>query len=323
MKKRKCALCSRTKARRKCDRHNHEFICSQCCAESRDSICEGCQHFTEARQYHLSKTPIKKKKHFIVEINEEVEKAVDDALALVEGGNIRKGECILEELNIRHPKNHMVNYGIGVVNALKREYDQAIECFTRATDAFPYFIEAHFNKAVAYKNKLDIKNAIKSFKEVIEIGDPQADIVRQATEFVSGLERQIMETHGIRLDQYLEAHDEFEKAFSCMEKGAWQQAITTFQKCIKLNKKHPQSYGNLGLCYAQLGQKADAIAAFDKALEIDSNYEPAMINKAVVESLQDGEKLDQESFEPIDYYRDYPLKKRSIVRSILNEVLGK
>ena len=321
MKKRKCALCLRTKARRKCDRHNNEFICSQCCAESRDSTCEGCQYFTEARQYHLSKT--QKKKHFIVEINEEVEKAVDDALGLVEGGNIRKGEHILEELNIRHPKNYMVNYGIGVVNAFKREYDQAIECFKKATDAFPYFIEAHFNKAVAYKNKLDIKNAIKSFKEVIEIGDPQADIVRQATEFVSGLERQIMETHNITLDQYLEAQVEFEKAFSCMEKGAWQQAITAFQKCIKLNKKHPQSYGNLGLCYARLGQKVDAIAAFDKALEIDPNYEPAMVNKSVVESLQDGEKLDQKSFESIEYYRDYPLKKRSYVRSILNEVLGK
>jgi tetratricopeptide (TPR) repeat protein len=322
MKKRKCALCSRTKARRKCDRHNHEFICSQCCAESRDSACEGCQYFAEARQYHLSKAPKTKKKQFIVEINEEVEKAVDDALALVEGGNIRNGERILEELKIRHPRNHMVDYGIGVVNAFKQEYDQAIECFTRATDAFPYFIEAHFNKAVAYKKKLDIRNAIKSFKEVIAIGDPQADMVRQATGFVSGLEREIMETHSITLDQYFEAQDEFEKAFSCMEKEAWQQAIPGFQKCIKLNKKHPQSYGNLGLCYARLGRKAEAVAAFEKALEIDPNYEPAMVNKAVVESLQDGEKLDQESFKSIDYYRDYPLKKRSFVRSILDELLG-
>ncbi|MFC1863638.1 tetratricopeptide repeat protein [Thermodesulfobacteriota bacterium] len=198
MKKRKCALCSRTKARRKCSRNNHEFICSQCCAESRDSACEGCQHFTESRRYHLSKNPTKMKKHFIVEINEEVEQTVDDALALVEGGNIRKGERILEELSIRHSKNYMVNYGIGVVNAFKEDYDKAIEFFTRATDAFPYFIEAHFNKAVAYKSKLDIKNAVRSFQEVIQIGDPQTSLVRQAREFVSGLETVHLKPKGLR-----------------------------------------------------------------------------------------------------------------------------
>ena len=38
-------------------------------------------------------------------------------------------------------------------------------------------------------------------------------MVRQATGFVSGLEREIMETRSITLDQYFEAQDEFEKAF--------------------------------------------------------------------------------------------------------------
>lgn len=323
MKKRKCVLCSSTKARRKCDRHNQEFICSKCCAESRDSACERCQYFAEAKRYHASKASKEKKRHFIVEINEEVEKAVDDALALVEAGSILKGERILQELQMRHPKNHMVNYGIGVVNAFKQKYDQAIKYFTRATDAFPYFVEAHFNKAVAYKNKLNIRYASKSFKDVIEMGDPDANLVRQAKEFVTELERQIMEMYNITLDQYFKAQDVFEKAFSYMEKGAWPQAIADFQKCVKLNAKHPQTWGNLGLCYAQAGRKAEALSAFDRALDIDPNYEPAMVNKAVVESLQDGAKPDQESFETIDYHRNYPLKKRSFVRSILNEIRGR
>ena len=90
-----------------------------------------------------------------------------------------------------------------------------------------------------------------------------------------------------------------------------------------MNKKHPQSYGNLGLCYAQLGQKEDAITAFDKAIEIDPNYEPAIVNKAMVESLKDGEKLSQETFKSIDYYKDYSLKKKSFTREMLSELLGK
>lgn len=46
------------------------------------------------------------------------------------------------------------------------------------------------------------------------------------------------------------------------------------------------------------------------------------VYEARINALKDGEELDQESFESINYYRDYPLKKRSFVRSILNEVLG-
>ena len=321
MKKRKCAICQEKKARRKCERHNDELICSECCAELRDSLCENCQYYNEAKQYESSKK--KKKRNFIVEINEEVEESVDNALELVERGKIRKGEQILIALKIRYPDNYKVNYGMGVVHALKNEYDNAIKYFTKATDAFPYFTEAHFNKGMAYRSKYDIKNAVRSFRELIEIGDPQGELVSQAREFISGLESQVMETNGITLDRYFEAQEIFEKAFSLMERGAWQDAIKNFQKCIRLNEKHPQSYGNLGLCYAQLGQKQEAITAFDKAIEIDPNYEPAMVNKVMVKSLKDGEKLSNETFKSIDYYKDYSLKKKSFTQEILNELLGK
>ena len=114
---------------------------------------------------------------------------------------------------------------------------------------------------------------------------------------------------------------EFEKAFSFMEKGAWKRAIQGFEKCIRINRKHPQSYGNLGICYAKSGRKAEAVVAFDKALEIDPDYELALVNKAVVESLRDGEDLDQSRLESIDYYRDYPSKKRSYIETVLKQSL--
>jgi len=90
-----------------------------------------------------------------------------------------------------------------------------------------------------------------------------------------------------------------------------------------INKRHPQSYGNLGLCYAQLGRKSEALEAFDKAIEIDPKYEPAIFNRAVIESLDEGEKLEPEGFMSIDYYKDYPLKKKSFVESIHSKLLGR
>jgi lipoprotein NlpI len=92
-----------------------------------------------------------------------------------------------------------------------------------------------------------------------------------------------------------------------------------------INKRHPQSYGNLGLCYAQLGRKADALAALDKALEIDPKYELATVNRAVIESLHEGEKLQQKGFAPmsVDYYKDYSAKKKSFIQSMYDQLLGR
>ena len=217
----------------------------------------------------------------------------------------------------------MVNYGIGVVNAFKGQYDDAIKWFTRATDIFPHFIEAHFNKAVAYKNKLDIRNAAESFKEVVAIGDPHDEMVQTANSFIGELEQLIMVTYNITLKHYFLAHEKFDIAFSYMEKKEWQKAIRRFRECIIINKKHPQSYGNLGLCYAQLGRKADALAALDKALEIDPKYELATVNRAIIESLHEGESLQHERFAPmsVDYYKDYSAKKKSFIQSMYDQLL--
>jgi len=323
MKKTICTLCGKNKARRKCKIQQDKLICPSCCAELRNPDCEDCRYFTTAKQYQISKNQNVKKKHFILEINEEVENAVDDALALVERGDIGKGEEILKELQTQYPRNHMVNYGIGSANALKGQYDDAIKYFTRATDIFPYFIEAHFNKAVAYKGNLDIKNAVRSFKEVIAIGNPHDDMVQKANSFVAELEQQIMATNNITLEQYFQAQEKFEIAFSNMEKKEWQKAIRGFEECLMINRRHPQSYGNIGLCYAQLGRKSEALAALDKAIEIDPKYEPAIVNRAVIESLDEGEKLEQEGFMSIDYYKDYSIKKKSFVESIQSKLLGR
>ena len=88
MKNKKCVVCGKNKARRTCELHNNKMVCSLCCAQIRNSDCEGCQYFKTAKQYHSSKTKKSRVKHFVAEINEEVENAVDQALALVEKGDI-------------------------------------------------------------------------------------------------------------------------------------------------------------------------------------------------------------------------------------------
>ena len=317
-----CVICKKSRGKRVCRLNNNELICPRCCALIRDQGCEGCSYYKFSEKYQATKHLKSGDKHFIIELNEEVEKSVDDALQLIEKGSFEKGEAMITELMKDHPHNHLVQYAKGVLYAFKEQYDEAIEYFDRAIIIFPYFMEAHFNKAVTYQKKLDVGNMIKAYQKVIEIGDPKDAQVKQAKGFLSDLEKQTLKNEGINLETYLKSIEKFKKAFFYMNKQNLEKAIFYFKECIAINKKHPQSYGNIGICYAKLGQKEQALWAFDKAIEIDPNYELAIVNRAVTESLKDNEKFKVDKIESIEYYKEYPMKKRSYIQSVIEEIKG-
>ena len=313
----KCIVCSQGKGRRICKLHNREPICSLCCAKSRNLDCEGCLHYASAKQYAISKSKESKTKHFIAEINPEVEDTVNEGLRLVEKGDIEKGEAIISNLIKGHPRSHVVYYGLGVVHAFKKQHDEAIKYFDRAIDIFPYFVEAHYNKAIAYKEKLQIANTIKSFKEVVAIGDPEDEIVKDARDFLRKIEQQVKKTDGIDLEIYAECQEKFDKAISYMEKQEWAKALDGFKDVLNKHKRHTQSYGNMGICYFRLGEREQALAALDKALEIDPAYEPAIINRIAFGYSEEDKNNRQSELKSINYYKDYGAKKGSLVQSFL------
>lgn len=318
--KQTCVICRKSRGKRTCQVQRNAVVCPPCCSSIRNQDCEGCRHYTFSQQYQVSKYHDSGTKHFLIEINEEVKQSVDHALELLEKQFFQDGKRIIQNLMQKHPRNHFVQYAMGVYYALKEDYDTALEYFDNAIQIFPYFVEAYFNKAVAYQKKLDIRNMIQAFQKVVEIGNPREEHVRQAKGNLAQFEQHLLHHDGINLESYFKGMDQFEKAFEYMNNQEWEQAILHFKKCIAINPKHPQSYGNMGICYGKLGQKAQALEAFDKALEIDPNYEPAMVNRMVVESLKEGEKLPSDKVESIEYYREYPMKKKSYIQSLLQKL---
>ena len=319
MKTKKCVVCNKQKARRicrPCSLHDNKQVCSHCCGKILSLDCGDCQYYESAKKYASVKTKKSKEKKFIIEINEDAENAVDHALGFVERGDTEKARAIITDLMRQYPGNHMVHYGMGVTYAFDGENDQAIAYFDKAIDIFPYFIEALYNKGVAYKEKMDVGNAINAFREVVEIGDPKDDMVKQAGKFIKTIENSTFKQFGIDVDTYLGCQVIFDEAFAHMERREWQNAIDGFKTCLAKNRNHPQSYGNMGICYAQLGQRPEALAALDRALELDPSYQPAIMNRAMVESLKEGEILEDSKMESVEYYKEVALKKRSNKRSI-------
>lgn len=114
--------------------------------------------------------------------------------------------------------------------------------------------------------------------------------------------------------------DEFDRAYTLMEKADWARALAGFRRCAAKTERHAPTHGNAGICLAHLGRKADALAELERALEIDRDYEPATINLAVVARMAEGEPLGCEFFVSIDYGRECLERKRSRPHSVLGRL---
>ncbi len=72
--------------------------------------------------------------------------------------------------------------------------------------------------------------------------------------------------------------------------GQGDQAKETFQKVLSLQADNKFAWFNLGYLAQSRGATDEALADYDKALEIDGTYRPALYNKAL---LLEGQKPDE------------------------------
>ena len=272
----------------------------------RDATCAGCLYYGAAQQYQADRSQrishaARPNGHFIAEMNPKVDDAVDAAMALCEQGKTDAAWAQVAHLLREHPRNHSVCYGMGVLHLLKEEHTKAIEWFDKAIAIFPYFVEAHFNRAAAYKKQLNLAETVYSFRKVLELGDPDDIPAQQARSFLESMELSVRKNNGVDLETYLDAQNLFDSAYKCMEQGDWSGALKGFQASAAKNERNPSTQGNLGLCFASLGYKAKSLAALDRALEIDPQYAPAGTNRAQVEQMKEGTPLQIAGIQRVDF----------------------
>jgi len=308
--KNKCPLCKTGKARRTCPLKNEMMICSSCCAEIRESACGECPHYVEAMRYALQRETGLPNGHFIAEINPEVEEEVDHALEQAEQGKRKKAFKVMSRLADEHPRNHTVCYGMGTLWAIEGNDTEAIPWLEKATSIFPYMAEAHYNLGIAYQRTYNLGRMIKSLRKAVQHGEPQDESYQRASDQLENVKQSIAEHEGVDLDNYVASSENFEIAFEHMEKQQWDTALKGFKKASTLNEKNAPTHGNMGICLAQLGRKYKALAALDRALEIDPEYEVAIGNRLLVEKMEEGTPLGGVGFQSINYSAEQLEKER-------------
>lgn len=116
----------------------------------------------------------------------------------------------------------------------------------------------------------------------------------------------------------LNVEDRVDYALELVGNGNWNEAITKFNDTIGINPNNPQPYGNLGICYASIGKIQLALESFDRSIELDPNYEPALLNRKIVKSLGEGDCLGKK-VKTIEYYKEYSLENRSYIQEFAKE----
>lgn len=290
-------------------------VCSQCCANIRDPDCGDCVHYDAARQHQSAREFLATRSSpaarsgalpedgFIIELNPEVEEAVNGALALAERGKTKQAREILTRLQREHPRSHHVCFGMGTLHVMRQEPAPAMEWFDKAIAIHPYMTEAHFNKAVLYQGLMDVPNCIRAFRKVVESGDIDDPVVAKAHSMLNRLAATLLAQEGLSLDTFLDTSEIFQHAIDFMERAEWRQALDGFREVIALNDRSVASHGNLGLCYAQLGHKANALVELDRALELDPAYKPARINRNAVVTMKEGQPLDPKAVHLVEFNR--------------------
>lgn len=319
MTKTLCMNCGKSPAKRSCSEGDQRALCPQCCAMIRNEQCRGCRYYQAAESYRAGKN---REKHFVTKLVPFLEDECDKALALVERGRLREGDARLKDLFKHHPDYHTVQYGLGVIAAQRQDFEGASKYFRRAVEIFPHFTEAHFNLGMAYLKLMEIPAMIASFREVIRVGD-DPELTAEAERVIKDFEENIRKYNGISLEAYLKNMETFKLGLQRLEAQDYEEAITLLKTVLTIDPNHHQSWGNLGLAYAGLGRKMKAVECLNRALEIDPEYEVALVNRAFIERLVEGEGINTE-IQSVDYVKDYQIpKKKSYISDVIKRKRGK
>jgi len=159
------------------------------------------------------------------------------------------------------------------------------------------------------------------------LGENSDEAVVKAKELLGDFEQLTYKETGIKLDEYTASLKKFNAAFELMQNRQWEKAIAGYKEVIIINPKGTQSFGNMALCYAHLNENQKAIEAFDRAIALDPNYEPAIINKEIFKgTIAKGLTFSetQSEIKVIEYMKDYPLEDNNrLVDDYLNGKMNK
>jgi len=256
-----------------------------------------------------------KKKLQLKKHRENIEDLVENALTYVSQNRPDYAKTLLDKLSTKYPNESLILYGYGLYY-LSIEYDKkGISFLQKSIEFDPKFAYAYINLSIAYYKNFQLHKMMDTIHVMFKKAKYEKESFGIAEERLISTEKLIKEHYDLTLEKYCDSQRLYEKAYNAMLNSDFKESIILFTESLKILPDHVQSFGNIGICFAKLGDKNRALKSFDAALLLDPEYELAIVNKAIVEQLKEGVILGGK-INSTEYYKDYSMQNKSYIDEV-------
>jgi tetratricopeptide (TPR) repeat protein len=178
-----------------------------------------------------------------------------------------------------------VYYNRGIVFMNEKNYDRAIQDYSKAIELNPNYTEAYYNRGIVFTNENNYDRAIQDYSKAIELNpnyteayNNRGNIFKNNKNYDRALEDY---NKAIELNPKLtEAYNNRGVVFINKNRNA--DAISDFNKAIELNPKLTEAYNNRGIVFINENKNSEAISDVNKAIELDPDFADAYNNRGII-----------------------------------------
>jgi tetratricopeptide (TPR) repeat protein len=208
---------------------------------------------------------------------------LDRALDLVEAGIARLDRELDDDRYVMH-RSQLLHNRARLLVAFGR-LDEALAQFTSLIELDPWYVEYHTDRAAIARRRGDLTVALADYDRAIEVSAPlpelfynRADVRAQCEDTEGALED---------LDHLLDMEPTFVlgrllRGTLRLDGGDLRGALQDVRAGLSEQPDDPRLLSLLALAQQSDGAGDDALASFDRALEIDPTFVPALVDRAVL-----------------------------------------
>jgi tetratricopeptide (TPR) repeat protein len=186
------------------------------------------------------------------------------------------------------PTDAVARNDYGVFLARSEENDQAIEQLSEAVRLSPEKSIFHENLGRAYRKKGMLKEAERELSEASRLSPREAQVWEALAHLLTEQKRFDEAASAYRAAYQLDSSSE-EAASGLsvvlIEAGKAEEAEGLLVKAVEASPKGASLWNNLGVARTRRGDYAGAVKAFQKAIDLDGNFEIARANLSRAEQL--------------------------------------
>lgn len=187
--------------------------------------------------------------------------------------------------SLTNSPNSETYFNRGYECSKKKDYDCAVDNYTKAIELNPQYADAYYNRGVTYDDKGNYDQAIRDYNKTIGVNSQYANAYYNrgnAYNDKGSHDRAIKDyDKAIELNpQYADAYNN--RGLAYYNNRNYEQAIKEYDKVVELNPQFAGAYSNRGLAYYKKRNYEQAIRDYDKAIELNPQYASAYNNRGNV-----------------------------------------